>query len=78
VLIFENVNAVLYLKRSAAANSVFGPKRIKASLAGRFSIVALCGDAHVIVFAQVQSAAMLSWLPQRMKECVIGITMPEP
>ena len=47
VLIFENVNAVLYLKRSAAANSVFGPKRIKASLAGHFTSAILPINHHV-------------------------------
>ena len=34
VLMFENINAVLFFKRSAVATETFGQGRIKATLAG--------------------------------------------
>ena len=53
VLMFENINAVLFFKRSAVATTTFGQHRIEATLAGAHLLV--LNMSGVMLLSQAQS-----------------------
>ncbi len=57
VLMFENINAVLFFKRSAVATETFGQGRIKATLAGAQLII--CGMARARLLLDAHSRPTL-------------------